>query len=92
MTNELTPEVDYSAFEAEVDRVIEAAANRDAERGKADAQFLAYCEALNVEEDELREQLDVISSKRTHAGRIHSARVAKINEVFGAEVDDSEPF
>jgi hypothetical protein len=92
MTDTTERVVDYSAFEAEVDRVVEAAANRDAEIQKANDEWSAYMATLVAEEDRLREEMDALAAKRGFAQRVHRERVAKINEAFDPAANDDPPF
>lgn len=87
--------VDFSAFEADVDRVVEAAANRDAEINQVNAEFTAYNAKLAAREVELRAELTALGHRRATADRV---RLQRITEARGAFTDgtglstDEPPF
>lgn len=88
------PEVDFAAFGQEVDRVVEAAANRDAEIAAAEAQYNAFLIEVGRQRNELVDQMRRLDVRSGTARTVHQRRVAAINERFQAAggFDDSEPF
>lgn len=88
-------EVDFADFEAQVDRVVEAAANRDAETDEIDRRYYAYLAKIGERKAELSAELSQLAQRENTAARVRNQqRVAAANRFTEATegLSDEPPF
>ena len=91
-TNEV---VDFSAFEADVDRVVEAAANRSVALDDIDQRYYAFLRKLGERKAELNEELVRINDRETYAARVRNQQIAAARAAFVEATEglnDEPPF